>query len=803
MKNFIHQIDQTFYWWGTASKKWGKWILIIIVLMLGLLWSHLPDIRLDTSLENFIDQNDPTRVAYDHFKAQFGREDLVLVAMAFQKSITLDDLATIRSFHHALETTIPFTEDVLSIVNARVVRGADDTLLVEDLSKTWPKQHSDIPSFMNRITRHPLYRNQLISEDGKLVVFLITLSSFSAEEDLADISLGFDEGDEGYSVPMTLSDKDQRQAIHAIQDLLEKTETHDLKIYLTGSPPMVTTVSDFMMADMPKVTGMAFLLIMGVLFLVFKRLSGVFLPLFIVALSILSTIATMAWVGVAFKVPTQILPSFLLAIGIADSIHIISMFFQYYKKSGDRSSAVAEALRHSGLAVLLTSITTAAGMLSFSLSDLIPISELGIFACIGVLFALFFSVVLLPILLHFLPIKQPSLTQESWVKHAINQGLQKLAHSAQHYPKIIIGIAGLIGCWAILGMMQLHFAHDPLSWLPKDSHLSESTRVVDQTLNGSISAEIILKTPHSNGFLDPENMTLLSTLKTETKDLKDPNVDIGKVTSIEDLMREINQALHNNNPIYYQIPESKSLIAQELLLFENSGSDDLNALIDNQYQTARMTLRVPWVDAVVLGDFVDRLSGQVEQTVDDKVTFSMTGLIPVLVKTLRITMTSLTQSYLIAGLVITLLMVLLLGRLGLGLLSMIPNMFPILCCLGFMGWFGFPLDMVTILIGSIALGLVVDDTVHFLHNFRRYHSQSGQTSWAINESLRTVGVAIFVTTLALCAGFSVFMTSSFTNIFNFGLLLSLTMLMAILSDLLVLPAILVIISRLKKEPGHA
>ncbi|NQU62739.1 MAG: MMPL family transporter [SAR324 cluster bacterium] len=275
---------------------------------------------------------------------------------------------------------------------------------------------------------------------------------------------------------------------------------------------------------------------------------------------------------------------------------------------------------------------------------------------------------------------------------------------------------------------------------------------------------------------------------------EDPSMFVGKTISLVDMLKEINQALHENRPEFYSIPQDRKLIAQEFLLFENSGSDDLKDLVDSRFSKTHLTAKVPWNDSVNYVHFVNYVESNVAEIFGNKYETTVTGLIQMMMRTASAMMYSTFKSYGIAIVIITILMILLIGQLRIGLLSMVPNLFPIILILGLMGWTGINLDMFTMLIGSIAIGLAVDDTIHFFYNFQKHYQESGIVRNAVLETLTTTGRAMLVTTVVLTFGFWLFMLSSMNHLFNFGLLTGTTLVFAFLADILLAPALLAIVT---------
>jgi hypothetical protein len=255
---------------------------------------------------------------------------------------------------------------------------------------------------------------------------------------------------------------------------------------------------------------------------------------------------------------------------------------------------------------------------------------------------------------------------------------------------------------------------------------------------------------------------------------------VSKAVSIVDVLKETHQALNENRPEYYVLPGERRLVAQELLLFENSGSDDLEDVTDSQFRRARISVRTPWVDSMLYPAFVERIERDFRE---------------ILGRVFRNVILSLARSYAFALLVITPLMVLLIGNLRRGLVAMIPNLIPIYLVLAVMGWSGIPLDASTLLIGGVIIGLAVDDTIHFMHKFSRYFEDCGDARVAVHETLSTTGTALFFTSLVLASGFATFLASYMRTTLWFGSLCLVGTVAAFLADILLGPALMVLVTR--------
>jgi hypothetical protein len=307
--------------------------------------------------------------------------------------------------------------------------------------------------------------------------------------------------------------------------------------------------------------------------------------------------------------------------------------------------------------------------------------------------------------------------------------------------------------------------------------------------------EVIVETGEENGLYDPELLNSFETLRQTNEKIYDGRWHISKTLSLNDVVKETHQALNENREEFYTIPQDRKLVAQELLLFENSGSEDLNDFVDPLFSTARITLRVPWMDAIGFPAKLDQLGAQLEELLPEGTSFEIVGLVPLMARTFLAMLESMARSYIIAIVIIVPLMILLIGNLLRGLLSMIPNLTPVILMLGYMGWSNTPVDGLTMMVGAIVLGLAVDDTIHFMHNFRRYYERCGDARQAIRETLETTGRALLVTSLVLSVGFFTFLGAYMTNVQLFGFLAGASIVVAFFANVILASSLMVLATR--------
>lgn len=780
-------------------------VVLGVLLCTALSIAQIQHLGVDTSNEGFLHDDDPILQTYNEFRDQFGRDDKMVVAIQSDEIFSVEFLEKLGRLHDELEENVPHLSDITSMINVRNTHGEGDVLFVDDLLANFPETEEDLVALRQVVLSSPLYRNMLISADGTFTSIVLEsevyASSGSGDDDLLS---GFDEISDSAgedTIPQVyLTDQEVTTMVETVRAIARKYDDENFRTYVAGTPVITQTVKKFMMTDMKRFMRLAIITIGICLFIMFRRVSGVILPLLVVALTLVATLGIMALTGTKFKTPTTILPSFLLAVGVGACVHALALTYLNLRQGKSRNEAIIAAYSHSGLAIVMTSLTTAAGLASFAIAKVAPIADLGLFSAIGVMIALVYTFTFLPAVLSYIPLKAP--LQESDEGTTITTLMDRLLDwvadfSVRRY-RLVLTISGTIILVGIAGLFKVYFSHDVLKWLPENLDVRQSTEIINKELRGSVVLEMVLDTGRENGLYDRTALAAIDRLARDLEnDYRDNELFIGKVISLTTILKEIHQALHGNNQDYYKIPENEKLIPQELLLFENSGSDDLEDVIDSQFRLARITLKVPWLDALLYTPFINDVEKRFKDEFEGKkleggeeMQVTVTGIMSLLGTIFYASIYSAAQSYGIALVVVTLLMVILIGEIRMGLISMIPNLGPILIVLGFIGWFSIPLNMFTMLVASIAIGLSVDNTIHFMYNFRKYYEKSGDIADGVRKALNTAGRALLTTTVVLSIGFFIFMFASMRNLFEFGLFTGIAIILALASNFFMTPAIL-------------
>lgn len=814
-------------------------VIGITVVVTGFLMVGMGRLYIDVSDESLFLPGDQTLKRYQEFQRQFGRDDAVLAAISTPEIFSQGFLGKLQAYQADLEASVPYLDKLTSLSNITSISDKNGELLIDELQELWPKNDAnavEFAAFRQSVISNPLFRNVIISEDGNMTLVIIRASAFATQTALPVLqepgvadkivawhnSIFVDKPDVEVQVPQAASasgeldmsslpsgidaelglaqassENEQKSGlstqqleafIATVREVSNRHNSDEFPILLAGGPIVDAAHLEAIHSDFISLLGLATLIVFIVLFYLLRRLSAVLIAMTTVILSVLVTMGLMGWMGSPMTPVTVALAPLLLTIGVADSVHFLSLFFAELSRTGKRDEAILYAVRRAGVAILFTSLTTAAGFLAFSFAEIRPIAEFGLLVAFGVMAALVYTLVLFPAVLSRMVFSSKKNTFSLRWERQVNGLFYLVKHSLQHSQKILLFVVAMVVV-GIPGVMNLQFSHNVLEWFQEEHEVRVNTMAIDTALQGSMPLEVVIDTGREGGIYAPEFMQRLDDFARYCESLSSVGIQMGRTTSIVDRLKSIHSVLNKNDPDQ-PIPNNEQLIAQELLLFEGSGTADVKELIDNNFSMVRVSVRMSWADAVDYLPLRDRIEAKAVQIFGETAEVTVTGAVDLISKTLMGVMQSMSSSYLLAGSVIAIMLILLLRSLQLGLVSLVPNFLPIYLTLALMGYLSIPIDMFTVLLGGIALGLAVDDTVHFMHSYRHYRGEVGLSlEESLKQTVATVGPALLFTTIALSGGFFIFMTSEMIMFFNFGMLIGITIINALLADLLVMPAL--------------
>ncbi len=716
-------------------------------------------VEFDNSITSWLLDDDPDMIVYREFLDRFGADEVSVIGVFADDVFTPEVLAAIDQITRKAEAA-PYAHRVRSLTNVHVARGDDGLVAIEPLVPKLPRSAAEA----RRIRKHALANRTLsgtmVSADGKAAAIIVELEQ------------------EGNSFAGKVA------LVEALRAIAKDAEAAaPITTVLAGTPPFDEAFYKHTTRDFALFAPLSLAMVFLAIFLLFRRLSAVLVPLAVVLVGLVWLFGVMGIFGLRISLVSTILPTVVLAVGVATSIHVLADYYNELSLGSEPHQAVAQSFCNLLVPCFFTTATTVAGMLSLLSSSLQPIREFGWLAALGVTFAFLLSMVVAPLLL-----LHTRLPDSRFLAHQRNDHTARfiawLARPTRRRSAITLVVFTLLVAASVLGLGRLQVGANVMNYFKKNDPVRASTERVDAALGGSTSLEFFIKAGNE-GFLQPANLKAIEQLQASLEALP----SVGRALAITDVLKDTYRVLQGGDPSYYKLPENRPLIAQLFLLLE--GEEDFAREVQDNYGIGRLSARARLSRAGDLVDHMSKIEAELKQLRERTgVDVRSTGFVKLMGKMEVYLLDSQIESFIIAFVVITLMLALLLRSLRLALFSMIPNFTPILLGLAFMGAMGIPLDPGTVMIGSVALGLVVDDTVHLLVRVRRRLRAGDSIEGAIETAMLGAGRPVISTSLVLALGFSVLVAASFTPNINFGAVTSLVVMLALAADLFVLPAAL-------------
>ncbi|OYY30738.1 MAG: hypothetical protein B7X69_08845 [Sulfurovum sp. 39-42-12] len=765
-------------------------VIVVTLLLLAFPLSQLPQLKITSGSGILVYDNSPLMEQYQTFAEEFGRDERIIIGLKSDTIFTLDFLKMLRDMHEDLESNLPYLAEINSLYNARYTRGEGEKLLTENLLAHFPQTQQQIEVIKKRAMESHFYKDLFLSADGKMTAILLETDAFSQASEANTSEHPSLEHNQTKSSKTFLSDAQNAAFIEALKQIVGKYKQEGLEIYIAGSPLLTEAFTSQMHIEMLGSMCLFLAVSLLALFVLLRRVSAVVIVLVVSILSVFATVGTMAWMGVCLVDLMQIVPFVIVVSGMGASVHLLTSFFETFNTTGNKQDAVIGALIQSGSTIVFLVLITALVMALFAYSDLASLAELGMYTALGVLVTLFLTLTLLPALLSIIPLKpKVPLHADRW--HRL---ITKISLIPVKYYKTIIITSVLVMIVSALAAMKLGISDDPLTWFSSSANERVSTQEVDAALHGSVSIELIVDTKKENGWSDLQRLENLNLFTQDLENYVDGDTRIGKVVSLATIIKETNRALHQNQEKFYVIPGDAQSVAQALLLFESSGSDDLQDVVDSQFSKTRITLKLPLTDVTGMMKVLRYIKKQAAKTFPDDESIT-TGMLPLLITTVSRAVDAAVWSFMNVFMGMAIAMMFLLGTLRLGLSAMIPMGAPFLVTLFMMYILGLSLDMVTLFVAFIAIVVSLETTIHFMYTFKRYYKETQESIKAMEQTFHTVAQAMVTVGVALSLGFYALMFSEQSSVAHFGLLSGSIILLALFTSLLLSPAWMIFVSK--------
>lgn len=780
-----------------AFERIGAWSHDHRWIFLGLCFAVLSacayfakDVRFDNSFEAFFDRDDPVYERFLDFRDAFGSDEIAYILYeAPEKEDGVWDRDVMRRIEEIvdeIEDTVPFVKRALSLSNAEFIEGRPGELIIHDIIRDFPADRQAMLEIRDKVLAKPLYVNGLADSTGRFGAIIVEMNKSSIDP-LDEIKVDPDKGDDLFNLY-------PQATAAAIKAILTKYADHGIVFYNTGDVELNSEYNIITLQESERL-GLITFAVIGILLAVFFRsIIGVVGPLIVVALSILAAVSFMGLAGWRFDLMFSLLPTVLIAVGVADAVHIITEFRIGYKSLNDRREAIKQTVYLTGLPCLFTSLTTVAGFTSMAVSPIKSIQHFSIYTAVGVAGAFLLSVTLLVVFLSFgrreyrgrrTPASKTGRTHSGMLK----QMLRAVAAFDINHQWAIIAVSGLAFVFSVAGIFRIKVDSNYLSEFSDDVKIKQVTQRVDEVMGGTISYSYVFDTGRADGILDPAVLAEIEALQNKADTME----VVMKTYSVVDLFKDINKSLHDEDPRYYKLPETVEQAAQYILLYEMSGGDELENYITPNYDSANLEIRSKLADASEIKKLVAELDRFLaSRAVADVVKPEMTGMGALWFRLIDYIVSSQIRGFLLAFTVVALMMCILSGSIRVGLLSMVPNLSPVVLTLGMMGWTGIPLDYVKLMIGCLAIGIAVDDTIHLVARYQKEFQRSGDYREALVQTMTHVGRTLFITSIVLVTGFLVFLNSLMDSLAQFGVLVAATISVALLADFFLMPALVLV-----------
>ncbi|MEO1477404.1 MAG: MMPL family transporter [Bacteroidota bacterium] len=730
----------------------------------------------DYNLENFLPADDASIELYRAFVEEYEEDDAVIViGFAVDDAFEETTLRDIEAMTAVLDT-IAGVQEVTSVANVQGLRGTAGGIEIRELVGDDLSNRDSLVAYRARVLADSLAAGYVVNREADAATLLIRL-----EADANDYT--------GRKVVL-----DQSRAV------LAGFPAYDFRI--TGFPFLRNNYVDKLQVETIKYVVISSLINVLILLWMFRTPVGVLLPMAIVYLGILATVAVMMTAGAGIDVLGSTIFALILVVGIADSMHFLVKYYHSLERGLAKRAAVRRMVVRLGAATFLTSITTAIGFGTLLTANVIPMKRFGLYTAIGVLLTFVISLIVITAVL--LWTKPPTPAQIDRLSRAgFRPLLMRLDGFTQRHRWPIVAAFAVLLAVSALGATQLRintFINDDLG---PESQAYKDMRFVQDNIVAPFGYEILVESPDLDAFKEPEALRQIDSLAAYLR----TRPEVSRVASVADLLKQLNVAMHADSSAFYRIPESRDLAAQYLFLLELTDEDAVRRLVDYDYAEARVAILMDDIGSAHMKGFQADLDSALAALFPganldppppdttgmaapvERVTITQTGTVVLGARMADSIVTDLLTSIGLAFLFISLLMGLLFRNVRFVLISLVPNIVPLVVIAGVMGVMGIDVKPATAVIFTIAFGIAVDDTIHFLARLRQELRLGQSLEAAVRETMLGTGKAIILTSIVLLGGFGSLMTSVFQSTAYLGGLVALTIFMAVLADLVLLPAL--------------
>ncbi len=763
----VSRVNKVFARLGRFQIKFRWLILLATILVTLAACLGLPQLQMTASEEEWFDDWDKVKIDQAHFNDIFGSDDGYMVMVRANDVFAPEVLSAIDRLSKRLENEVPYADRVVSLTHNLSIPIANDEgfEVIDPFESGIPTDSAQLAAKKSLIMSRESLVNNIVSDDAKETWVILSLKSYEGGIDFGKDSIA------PFARNVILSDEFKSDKFEMLPTGMSYTEMEENEVISRE-------------CAMRIIIGFAVMLACLILFV--RSLRGVIVPAIATVGGIASVLGVNAWLGIIGDESMVALPVLLgMALSVGYSIHYINSFRMHFRRTGNRRESVINAVEETGWPILFTVITTVASLISFLFAGIRPIRWIGGISA-GIVFMVYlYVIILIPILMSFGKNAKPDPTE---VKAA---GATKadilfefFGRKVCRHSGIIAAISAAIMLLQIPGVMNIDVNMDYTKTMGEK--IPFVTRLMDM-LSGKLGSlydfNVMVEFNDGDALKDPANMKRIETLeqKLGTLQLTKISGDKPRVQSVTRLVKEMNRTLNADSTEYYKIPDAQDMLTQLLFLYEISDADALFERMDEDYKTTFIHIELSGYDAKKIVEDLDSAKSYAAQIFPDAKT-SIVGEVVNYAEMNGKLVNGLLRSFGGSFVIIAIMMILAFGSIKAGLIGMIPNVAPVLLIGGVMGYSGMPLDMITMIVMPMILGIAVDDTIHMNNHIKYGYERTGSYKKALLLSYREIGKTMGMTTFILCAMFFVFIFSPMGALHNVGLLSIIGLAAALVAD---------------------
>ncbi|MFQ6084072.1 MAG: RND family transporter [Candidatus Aminicenantia bacterium] len=734
--------------------QYPKFVLGIILLITIYIGFGISKLETRNNYDAELPKDDSIIKTNDRFEEIFGEKDMIMIGIESSNVFQVNTLRKIALISEELKRVKGVVEDeITSLSTMNNIKGRDWGLEVGPFMEDVPETKAEIERLRDDIRSNKLIYGRLISEDETSTLIM------------ANIEQGYD----------------QAAVYRQVYEIIDKYQGPE-KIYAAGEPIMSQEIDMGIQGDITLLFPIALTLVLIGFYLSFKTLRGVFLPFSVVGLSVFWTMGIMGHIGLPITVVSSALPMLLVAVASSYGIHVVH---RYYEEviSRNKVEGTREAMKKITPPILMTGITSALGSATLMIFRVVSIREFGIITAMGILAALILSITVIPAFLSILKksVRKQKKDKISWG----NNVLTRLAKLSLRKKAWVLSFSAMIILISLFGIHKIRVGSDFVQYFPEDHRIRKTFDMFNEKLGGARYLNVMVKGEGYDSIKDPRLLNQILKFQEYAESFE----EVGYTSSFADIIKRMNKVMHADEPEYDRIPDSKSLVAQYLLLYSMSGDPgDFDDLVDYDNQRAKVRVMVQTSDQDDHKRLYNAFQEYVNTHFDQNVNIEFGGMLMVWIAQVGYIVTGKIQNIILAIIIVWLFCVAVFRSFVGGLFSIIPLTVATLLTFGIMGFIGIRLEMGTAIITAVAVGIGVDFAIHYISRFKEEIRKTRDIEKSTVNTMLSSGKAIIYDMMSNILGFVVFIFSGFLPIQYFGWLISLTMLTVGFGSLVMLPA---------------